>query len=718
MRARAKTGRMILSVLGTLSIAGMMLAGVGSCAEMDSQDTAHARKAGSPTSDSGGGDSGTAYDAPNAGSEARGDAKGEGLIDLDPDSSRRAGYQMKPNENAPVPAAAESGTGAMSGTKGTQSLEVRIVSVAVPVTKASVIAASKASRAPSTQSTGDAALSFPGNARAAQAAPPVPQEYVKQTEQKAIVVAPKMACDPEQTPVSTLNDYYKMVAESEATNGTTPHEATSKPVTAEVVIRAPMPVGAQPPVQPTQIVHEIISTPFTPPSCTTQMSMHIGAASQGGNVTGGTRAAVVAAPVAQVPFPGPRVALIPTTTASIAFAVAIALTILATLGLARVLSKGVGPDGVVRFAPNTGSKISLGMGAMATTMLAASWLACREVNIVAATGAGASAAAYVRIACLAFGAVGVCVVMGVALVRGVALPSVRLLENMKRMGAGDLTVAPINSTARDELGELSRAADKLLAAVRDVVTEVSITSTEVAAAAGEIAVGAKGMSVAAGRVSDQCAHAAENAAGAGRLAENGGRSIEQTGNEIGRVDELVRDGTVSVATLSGRGRQIARVVELVSDLSDRTQLVAMNAAIEAAKAGPNGRAFAVLADEVRRLAERARKATEEAAATIRGIQDEAEAVADRMDKSAVQIKQSAEMNGRAGEDLRELARAASGVAGAIETMGSAAEEAGAGAAQSAGAAVQLSARAEDLKAVLGRFKMESSGVVLHAVKAA
>jgi methyl-accepting chemotaxis protein len=237
---------------------------------------------------------------------------------------------------------------------------------------------------------------------------------------------------------------------------------------------------------------------------------------------------------------------------------------------------------------------------------------------------------------------------------------------------------------------------------------VAISSSEVSAAACELAVGAQGMSVAAGQVSNQCAVAAGDASSAGRLATSGGRSIQQASAEIARIDEFVTTSTTSVRTLADRGRQIARVVELIEDISDRTHLVALNASIEASKAGPSGRAFAVLADEVRRLAERAQKAAEECSATVRGVQDDCSAAADRMSFGAAQIKQSADFTGRAGHDLAEIIRTASGVSSMIQTISLAAEEAGAGAAQSAGAAAQLSTRAGDLKAMVDRFRIDTT----------
>ena len=758
MPARSKLGHSFGSFLTAIATSLLVLAGVCACAEMESQDASRKAKV-DPAAEPGSVDQDISTGAADVQADVPADAPSDALVELDPNQPQRPGYQMKPSEETQIASAPENGTtlGELGAAPVTLEVFTNVVASVRPPTcerppcewampafdvdpvawsvlgtSAPVNRANVAFDAPVMQVVQFAiVVAAPGVSNVETAStlhgPNSIEQPTTGTTEQASTASTEVGTPVRNASVPTgSSSHAASIAHEGASPPATPaaaetHEANQAAASAtETAIRAPMPVNLQPPVR---AVQEITGAAFTPPLCTTQ-GPALPAIASGPQSTPTAGIAVAAPthtqpppPVAQVPFPGQRAVSIPTSVASMAFLAAIALAILATAGIARTLSRSVGADGVMRTSSTTGSKMALGMGAMVVLMLGASWLACREVHLVAAGGAGEIASAQVRVASLAFMSVALCIVLGVWLVRGVALPSGRLLENMKRMGAGDLTVQPINSSSRDELGELSRAADKLLAAVRDIVTEVSITSTEVAAAAGEIAAGAQGMSVAAGKVADQCEKAVTDAAGAGRLVENGGRCIDQTAAGIARVGELFRDGAVSVASLGGHGKQIARVVELVSDLSDRTHLVALNASIEAAKAGPNGRAFAVLADEVRRLAERAQRATDDAAETIRGVQDQAAAAADRIARGVVQIKQSADLNGRAGDDLRELARAASGVADTMQTMGSAAEEAGAGAAQSAGAAIQLTTRAEDLKAVLGRFRVDSSGLMKCGAKA-
>lgn len=463
----------------------------------------------------------------------------------------------------------------------------------------------------------------------------------------------------------------------------------------EPAIFAPKPLNAEPPAQPFKPIIVDVAAPLTLPFCITQRPL--------------------AAP--RPPAPAPPTASVALTSRAVTSAApaspaipyfllaAMALAFIATCGMAYLTSASIDSNGTPRRVMTISCRISLAFGTLAVALIG-----CCRFGAAISTSIGG------QISCAVLAVVGatLCIGAGVWLCRAISGPITATLSNMRALASGNLLVTPINSTTRDELGELARSTDKLAASLKDIISEVAISSSEVAVAASELAIGAQGMSAAAGQVSNQCAVAAGDASCTGRLATSGGRSLQQASAELARIDEFVHASTGSVRTLADRGRQIARIVELIDDISDRTHLVALNASIEASKAGPNGRAFAMLADEVRRLAERTQKATEEATATVRGVQDDCTSAAERMTFGAAQIKQSADLAGRAGHDLAEIIRTAGGVSSMIETISTAAEEAGAGAAQSAGAAVQLSARAGDLKAMVDRFRIDTTSFMRHA----
>lgn len=329
--------------------------------------------------------------------------------------------------------------------------------------------------------------------------------------------------------------------------------------------------------------------------------------------------------------------------------------------------------------------------------------------------AAASFRADVQSALLAAFAVGVAVIVGFMLVRNISGSIRKVLSVLQSVANNDLMQQPINLTSKDELGELARATDKMAASLRDVITEVSISTTEVSSAATEIAASAEEMSASVGEVARQCAQAAESAGSAGKMASEGGKVVRQTVTGMQEIDSAVQASAQSVATLGERGQQIGQVIKVINDIADQTNLLALNAAIEAARAGEHGRGFAVVADEVRKLAERTTKATEEVASSIKSIQEETRQAVNRMGKGTEQVKQGVQLAEQCGENLNQIVEGSTGVAGMIQSISSAAEEAGAGATQSASAAVQLSAKAEQLMAMVGRFKLDTGSYMKNAV---
>ena len=719
----------IAAKTAAVAIGAMILIGVGSCAELDAQDASHARKP--ATADPASPTPGDPVDKNALATNASDVAPTEPTLDLLPGGTPRGDRHPKPTEatqSAPSDASAPVEQATPSTPEPTP--------IAPALKSLLSLESSPLDRFLEPAPLDLRAWSVTGNSPIAQDQPSassVPMQLV----QFASVVAPAGASASTQLPHAAAN-HSPEATPAASTDVTTPHnapdpfdndavqsfiaaatqsatvahappndathessdsfQATTTVSTVSTII-APKPLNTEPPAQPFKPLVVDVAAPLALPFCVTQQPVPTAAqqpilpthpAPPTASVMLTTRAATSAAPTSPaIPY---------------FLLAAMALAFVTTCGIAFLTSSITDSCGASRRVLTIPCRVTLAIGTLAVALIGS----CHF-------GAAISTSIGGQITSAALAAIGatLCVGAGLWLCRSISRPVAASLSNIRALAAGNLLVAPINSTSRDELGELARATDKLAASIKDIISEVAISSSEVAAAASELAIGAKGMSVAAGQVSSQCAVAAGDASSAGRLATSGGRSLQQASAEIARIDEFVHTSTDSVRTLADRGRQIARVVEIIDDISDRTHLVALNASIEASKAGPNGRAFAVLADEVRRLAERAQKATEEVTATIRGVQDDCTAAADRMSFGAAQIKQSADHTDRAGHDLAEIIRTAGGVSSMIETISTAAEEAGAGAAQSAGAAAQLSTRAGDLKAMVDRFRIDTTSFMRH-----
>jgi methyl-accepting chemotaxis protein len=227
-------------------------------------------------------------------------------------------------------------------------------------------------------------------------------------------------------------------------------------------------------------------------------------------------------------------------------------------------------------------------------------------------------------------------------------------------------------------------------------------------------------------VAKKSSQASEQATKAGQQATEGGSVVEQTVVGMQAINEAVSAGAVSVTELGKRGEQIGEIIKVINDIADQTNLLALNAAIEAARAGEHGRGFAVVADEVRKLAERTTKATEEVAGSIRAIQDETRTAVERMTTGTQQVEVGVEKANAAGITLKGIVASANDVASMIQSIAAASEqqssaseqisrslesissvtrEATAGASQAAQASTELSSKAEQLRSMVARFKL-------------
>ncbi len=340
--------------------------------------------------------------------------------------------------------------------------------------------------------------------------------------------------------------------------------------------------------------------------------------------------------------------------------------------------------------------------------------------------------------------------VGIAFVitRGLTKPINNIVDRIKDIaqGEGDLTQR-VDASSRDEIGELGRWFNTFVQKVHDIIAEVAGSAGDVASAATEIAASseemAQGMrqqteqatqvsaaveqmSATVVEVARKSADAADTSNRAGQQATEGGQVVQETVDAINTISGVVNESADAIGELGKLGEQIGQVVGVINDIADQTNLLALNAAIEAARAGEHGRGFAVVADEVRKLAERTTTATEEVAESIRAIQDGTSGAVQRMQTGTERVSQGVELAQKAGNSLQEIVGGSRSVAEMIQSIAAAAEQQSAsaeqisrnvenitavtkqsteGAEQAAAAAAQLSAKSEQLQRLVGQFKL-------------
>lgn len=313
-------------------------------------------------------------------------------------------------------------------------------------------------------------------------------------------------------------------------------------------------------------------------------------------------------------------------------------------------------------------------------------------------------------------------------------------------GEGDLTKR-LDESTKDELADVSRYFNIFIDKLRNIISSISQTSNQVAAAstqlqataehiatgaeevasqAGTVATAGEEMSATSGDIAQNCLLAAEGAQRASQTASDGAGVVEKTVMVMGKIAERVQESAKTVESLGARSDQIGAIIGTIEDIADQTNLLALNAAIEAARAGEQGRGFAVVADEVRALAERTTRATREISEMIKNIQKETKDAVVAMEQGVDQVKTGTEEAARSGQALQNILQQVNEVAMQVNQIATAAEEQTAttseissnmqqitevvhqtaqGANESATAASQLSGNAEELQRLVRQFKL-------------
>jgi methyl-accepting chemotaxis protein len=276
-----------------------------------------------------------------------------------------------------------------------------------------------------------------------------------------------------------------------------------------------------------------------------------------------------------------------------------------------------------------------------------------------------------------------------------------------QMAAASTESAKVSVEAASAIDEVTSTMHEMSINVQNVVKSTQMQTSSVAETSASI----DQMVASIQRVADTARTLLEISQRSREEVHTGIETMEKATNGLTRTSSAIRSSSEIIDVLGRRADEIGKIIEVIDDLAEQTNLLALNAAIEAARAGEHGLGFAVVAEEVRKLAEKSTQSTKEISELIQGIQKEARQAVENMEKSTAMVQQGLELGGDLNAALNKISTVVSEVYKYAQQIGGATNEQSAGSSQIAKATSRLTEITQEINSTIEEQASGAQSVV-------